>query len=178
MEAQVYTSLELPKSIVAIGAFDGVHRGHQAVIRQAVQRAKKLRVPSVVYTFDPPPRVYFQGARMLTTVHEKLAKIEKLGVRHAVVASFNDAYASQSPFEFIETLNGLNPVEVMVGEDFRFGKDRIGDIALLEKYFRVRVTNPVCCPKGSPISSSRIRQLIAEGEIGLSKSLLGWPVGE
>lgn len=178
MEAHVYTSLELPKSIVAIGAFDGVHRGHQAVIRQAVQRAKKLKVPSVLYTFDPPPRVYFQGARMLTTVHEKLAKIEKLGVKHSVVASFNDAYASLGPFEFIETLNRLNPVEIMVGEDFRFGKDRIGDIDLLEKNFRVRVTKPVCCPKGSPISSTRIRQLIAEGEISLSKSLLGWPVRE
>jgi riboflavin kinase / FMN adenylyltransferase len=178
MKAHVYTPLELPNSIVAIGAFDGVHRGHQAVIRHAVQRARKLRVPSVVYTFDPPPRVFFQGVRMLTSVEEKLTKIEKLGVRNAIVAGFDDSYASRSPFEFIETLTRLNPLEIMVGSDFRFGKDRIGDIGLLEKYFRVRVTKPVCCPKGNPISSTRIRQLIAEGETSLSKTLLGWPVGE
>jgi riboflavin kinase / FMN adenylyltransferase len=149
LKAHVYTSLELPKSIVAIGAFDGVHRGHQAVIRHAVQRANKLKVPSVVYTFDPPPRVYFQGVRMLSTMDEKLVKIEKLGVRHTVVASFDATYASRSALEFIDTLAELNPIEIMVGGDFRFGNDRTGDIALLEKFFQVRVTKPVCCPKGS-----------------------------
>lgn len=177
MEAHVYSSLELPGSVVAIGAFDGVHRGHQAVIRQAVQRSRKLRVPSVVYTFDPPPRVFFQGARMLSTVKEKLGKVEKLGTRHAVVARFDEVYANGSAYEFIESLSKLNPVEIMVGGDFRFGKDRLGDISLLEKYFKVRVTKPVCCSQGSVISSSRIRQLISEGEVNLSNVLLGWEPG-
>ncbi|MEF7563580.1 FAD synthetase family protein [Bacillus infantis] len=175
MDAHVYTNLELEKSIVAIGAFDGVHRGHQTVIKNAVQRGRKLMVPSVVYTFDPPPRVFFQGVRMLTSVEQKLSRIEKLGVKNAVVASFDEAYAKRSAYEFIRTLSKLNPVEIMVGGDFRFGKDRIGDVALLEKYFRVHVTKPVCCPKGSPISSTRIRGLISEGEVSLSNALLGWP---
>ncbi|MBS8263981.1 FAD synthetase [Mesobacillus boroniphilus] len=178
MKTHIYSSLELPQSIVAIGAFDGVHRGHQTVIRQAVQRGRKLKVPSVVFTFDPPPRVFFQGARMLTTVDEKLAKIEKLGAKHAVVARFDKVYAGRSAYEFIDCLAKLNPVEIMVGGDFRFGKDRIGDICLLEKYFKVRVTQPVCCSEGSIISSSRIRQLISEGEIHISNSLLGWPAGK
>ena len=95
MKAHVYSSLELPRSIVAIGAFDGVHKGHQAVIKQAVQRGRKLKVPSVVYTFDPPPRVFFQGARMLTTVQEKVLKIEKLAAGHAVVARFDEVYANR-----------------------------------------------------------------------------------
>jgi riboflavin kinase / FMN adenylyltransferase len=178
MNAHVYTNLELPQSIVAIGAFDGVHRGHQTVIKHGVQRGRKLNVPSVVYTFDPPPRVFFQGVRMLTTVEEKLSKIEKLGAKHAIVASFDEVYAKQSADDFIDTLAKLSPVEIMVGGNFRFGKDRQGDVALLEKYFRVRVTKPVCCPKGSPISSTRIRQLISEGEVALSNALLGWPAGE
>jgi riboflavin kinase / FMN adenylyltransferase len=178
MKTHMYSSLELPHSIVAIGAFDGVHRGHQTVIRQAVQRGRKLKVPSVVFTFDPPPRVFFQGARMLTTVDEKLAKIEKLGAKHAVVAKFDEVYAARSAYEFIDCLAKLNPAEIMVGGDFRFGKDRLGDVSLLEKYFKVRVTKPVCCPQGSVISSSRIRQLISEGEIPLSNTLLGWPAGK
>lgn len=178
MKTHIYSSLELPQSIVAIGAFDGVHRGHQTVIRQAVQRGRKLKVPSVVFTFDPPPRVFFQGARMLTTVDEKLAKIEKLGAKHAVVARFDEVYAGRSAYEFIDCLAKLNPVEIMVGGDFRFGRDRLGDIELLEKYFKVRVTKPVCCADGSVISSSRIRKLLSEGEIHLSHSLLGWPVGK
>lgn len=178
MKTHVYTTLELPQSIVAIGAFDGVHRGHQAVIRQAVQRGRKLKVPSVVYTFDPPPRVFFQGVRLLTTVEEKISKIEKLGAKHTVVASFDEVYAKQSANEFIETLIKLNPVEILVGGNFRFGKNRQGDVELLERYFKVRVTKPVCCPKGSPISSTRIRQLISDGEVALSNALLGWPAGE
>ncbi|KSU63329.1 FAD synthetase [[Bacillus] enclensis] len=174
MEAHVYSSLELPGSVVAIGAFDGVHRGHQAVIRQSVQRSRKLKVPSVVYTFDPPPRVFFQGAKMLTTVDEKLWKLKKLGVQHTVVTQFDEVYAKKSASEFIHSLEKLNPVEIMVGGDFRFGKDRIGDISLLEKYFKVSVTKPVLCSQGSIISSTRIRQLISEGEVNLSNALLGW----
>ncbi|RSD29014.1 FAD synthetase [Mesobacillus subterraneus] len=178
MKAHIYTQLELPQCIVAIGAFDGVHRGHQAVIRQAVQRGRKLNIPSVVFTFDPPPRVFFQGARMLNTVDEKLMKMQKLGVKHTIVARFDEVYTKRSAYDFIDCLVKLNPAEIMVGGDFRFGKDRLGDISLLEKYFNVRVAKPVCCSQGSVISSSRIRQLISEGEIHLSNALLGWPAGK
>jgi riboflavin kinase/FMN adenylyltransferase len=178
MEVHLNTSLALPCSIIAIGAFDGVHQGHQAVIKQAVQRSKILGVPSLVYTFDPPPRVYFQGAHVLTPLDKKLAKLEKLGVDHVSVARFDQFYSMGSADKFIESLSMLNPLEIMVGGDFRFGKDRKGDITLLEEYFRVRVTSPICCSEGKPISSTRIRQLLSKGDINHSYSLLGWPLGE
>lgn len=178
MESHLYTSLTLPCSVIAIGAFDGVHRGHQAVIRQAVQRGKQLNAPSLVYTFDPPPRVYFQGARLLTSIHEKVTKLEKLGVDHVMFARFDQIYAQSSAYEFIKTLSRLNPLEVIVGEDFRFGKNREGDITLLNKHFHVRQIEPVCCSSGNPISSTRIRQLLSIGETQISNSLLGWPAGE
>lgn len=175
METHLHTSYTLPGSIIAIGAFDGVHRGHQAVIKQAVQRSKQLKVPSMVYTFDPPPRVYFQGVRLLTPLVEKLAKLESLGVDHVSVSRFDQVYAIRSANEFIKDLTKLNPLEVMVGEDFRFGHNREGDINLLQKFFKVKVTKPVCCSNGKTISSTRIRQLISQGDRQLSDLLLGWP---
>lgn len=178
MAAHFNTSLKLPCSIVAIGAFDGVHQGHQTVIRQMVQRSKILNVPSLVYTFDPPPRVYFQGAHILTSIDEKIEKLEELGVDQVFIARFDRLYADRSELHFITNLSELNPIEIFVGEDFRFGKDRKGDINLLDQYFDVKVTHPVCCSKGNPISSTRIRQLISSGDTNLSNSLLGWPLGE
>lgn len=178
MEAHYNTSLTLPSSIIAIGAFDGVHQGHQAIIKQVVKRSKAHNVPSLVYTFDPPPRVFFQGAKMLTPIDEKLAKLEKLGIDHVMVASFNELYAKRTAGHFITLLSKLNPLEIIVGEDFRFGKNRAGDLSLLERYFKVAIAQPVCCSKGTRISSSRIRQLIASGDKNLSNTLLGWPVRE
>ncbi|PAE26581.1 FAD synthetase family protein [Bacillus sp. 7894-2] len=178
METHIYSSLALPCSVIAVGAFDGVHRGHQEVIKQAVKRGKFLNAPSLVYTFDPPPRVYFQGAYMLSSIQEKLPKLEVLGVDKVVIARFDHVYAQASAEEFIETLSKLNPLEIIVGEDFRFGRNRDGDIHLLQKYFTVRVIEPVCCSSGNRISSTRIRQLLSRGEVQSSHSLLGWPAGE
>ena len=178
MEAHFNTSLTLQGSIIAIGAFDGVHQGHQEIIKQVVKRSKAHNVPSLVYTFDPPPRVYFQGAKMLTPIDEKLAKLEKLGIDHVMVASFNELYAKRTASHFITLLAKLNPIEILVGDDFRFGKNRAGDVNLLERYFKVALAQPVCCPMGTRISSSRIRQLIASGNLNLSNTLLGWPERE
>jgi riboflavin kinase / FMN adenylyltransferase len=176
METHINTTFTLHSSIIAIGAFDGVHQGHQAVIKQTVERSKVLGVPSVIYTFDPPPRVYFQGARLLTPLVEKLARLEKLGVDHVKIVSFDQFYAKRSAHEFIESLKKLNPYEIMVGDDFRFGHQRNGDIELLQKYFTVIVTEPVFCSSGNRISSTRIRQLLSQGEFHYSNLLLGWPI--
>ncbi|WP_134704248.1 FAD synthetase family protein [Ammoniphilus sp. YIM 78166] len=166
--------LRLPASVIAIGVFDGVHQGHQAVIQQAVDRSRELQVPSVVYTFDPPPRAFFQGARILTPLPVKLERLAALQVDHAIVAPFDESYARCGAGPFIERLAKLNPLEVRVGEDFRFGRNREGDINLLNQHFQVKITHPVCCAEGQRISSTRIRQLIAQGEIERSFSLLGW----
>jgi riboflavin kinase/FMN adenylyltransferase len=169
-------NVHLPKSFVTIGAFDGVHRGHQALIREIVQRGKTLNIPSVVYTFDPPPRAYFQNARLLTPINEKVRRLQGIGIKHCIVASFNETYLQQTADQFIYELQQLNPVEIVVGHDFRFGKNRSGDVSLLKKCFKVRIIEPVFCSNGKVISSTRIRELVSNGENKQAFSLLGWPV--
>lgn len=173
IETHTEGSLKLSGSVVAIGAFDGVHQGHQAVIRKAVERSKVLGVPSVVYTFDPPPRLYFQGVRTLTSVKEKLTLIRQLEVDYTVLAKFDEFYISRPPIDFINYLKRLNPLEIIVGSDFRFGKNREGDIHLLETYFNIGVMEPICCSSGKVISSTRIRELLSQGQIQESFALLG-----
>jgi riboflavin kinase / FMN adenylyltransferase len=164
--------LTLPASVVAIGAFDGVHRGHQKVIGEMVKKSKVLGVPSVVYTFDPPPRALFEGARILTPIQEKLRRLFELQVEHIVVANFDVAYLARSAADFIRELANLHPLEVMVGKDFRFGRGREGGLEDLARHFPVQVIDAVCCPQGEVISSSRIRKLIAEGDMVAALSLL------
>lgn len=166
-------TLSLPASVVAIGAFDGVHKGHQALVWGAAETAAKLGVPSVAYTFDPPPKAYFQGAAVLTLLPEKLKKLEALGVEHVVVARFDRVWAARSAQQFIEELEALGPLEVWVGKDFRFGRGRAGDVEILSKRFNVRVPEPVRCRKGEVISSSRVRTLLARGATREAQLLLG-----
>ncbi|MCA0174583.1 FAD synthetase [Bacillus sp. RAR_GA_16] len=161
-------------SVVSIGAFDGVHRGHQTVISHAVDRARELGVSSLVYTFDPPPRHYFQNAKVLTSIEEKLMYLETLGVDQVVIASFNECYINRTSKWFIDTLRRFNPLEIHVGMDFRFGKNRAGDIDLLAKHFNVKPTKPVCCPNGDVISSTRIRNLLSHGRFKEALTLLDW----
>ena len=131
MRAYRSGELCLPASIVVIGAFDGVHLGHQTVIGRAVCAAWCLAVPSVVYTFDPPPKAFFSGAKVLTDIVEKLRRLSLLAPDYATVASFDRDYAAHPAEDFITELVLLNPIEVWVGADFRFGAGRQGDIEML-----------------------------------------------
>ncbi|KFN02585.1 FAD synthetase [Bacillus clarus] len=167
---------EFTKSIVSIGAFDGVHKGHQSVIRNAVEKAKELKITNVVYTFDPPPRSYFQGAKVLTPIDEKLKRFQNLGVEHVIVIRFDEIYVTKRASHFIQELQSLCPVEICVGQDFRFGKNREGDIELLRKYFNISIVEAICCEEGERISSTRIRKHVFQGELQKSESLLGWPI--
>jgi len=166
--------LQLESSIVAIGAFDGVHRGHQAVIRHAVEAARHQRCPSVVYTFNPPPKSHFLGARMLTAINEKLRRIEALQSSHAIVAEFDQIYAARSVDAFLDELADLNPREIWVGSDFRFGAKGVGDVAILAERFNVCVIDPVRCGEGAVISSTRIRDLLEGSDPLVAEGLLGW----
>lgn len=150
----------LGASIIAIGAFDGVHRGHQKVIGSAVASARHRGCPSLVYTFDVPPKAFFSGARVITPVGEKIRKIAGLGVACAVVAPFDRDYAARTAEDFMAELALLNPQEIWVGADFRFGAKSAGDVTLLASRFVVKVVDPVCCGRGEVISSSRIRRLL------------------
>src|SRR5690625_6624823 len=91
-------------------------------------------------------------------------KLNKSGVDHTVIATFNTEYLNRSAGSFMEELAKMNPKQIIVGEDFRFGYKRAGDIELLRQYFQVSTISPVCCLNGERISSTRIRELITEGK--------------
>jgi len=162
------------RSAVAIGAFDGVHLGHQKLINRMVRSSMELGVPSVVYTFDPPPKVYFGAARPLICLEEKLDRISALGVDHIVVAAFTEAFRQRSAEAFIGDLASLGPEIVWVGSDFRFGACKTGTPALLARYFDTHVFAQHCTCAGNPISSTLIRALRDAGDRNGAEELLGW----
>jgi riboflavin kinase/FMN adenylyltransferase len=165
--------LTLKQSVVTIGAFDGIHIGHQSLIAKAVNRARELDVPSVIYTFDPPPRAYFQKQMILTNVEEKIKFIKKLGVDYAIIANFDEHYLLKSAEDFLGELNVLNPQEIWVGPDFQFGKGKKGTTKDLAAQFKTYTHPLIKCPKGETISSTRIRNLVSRQEKQLANELLG-----
>lgn len=164
----------LDGAVVTIGAFDGVHLGHQALIRGARESARRMGLPLVVWTFDPPPKVFFGRATLLCTAHEKVQRIVALGVDHLILSRFDAAFRARTAEEFMADLKGMSPAEVWVGDDFRFGAMQAGDVDLLARRFDVRMLDPVHCDKGERISSSRIRSLWRSGQYDLCNALLGW----
>ncbi|MBE1554315.1 FAD synthetase family protein [Sporosarcina limicola] len=165
--------LKLEQSVVTIGAFDGIHRGHQALIKKAKSQAELYGIPLVVYTFDPPPKVYFQNQSILTSLPEKKYFLEALGVSYSVFASFDEEYALRGVQDFIDELSDVNPKEVWVGPGFNFGKGKSGTIEDLNNAFKAYQHPIVTCPKGEVISSTRIRQLFQHKEAEQAYYLLG-----
>lgn len=163
-------------SIVTIGAFDGVHCGHQTLIGAAVRSAAtRGGLPTIAWTFDPPPKAVFRHSPVLMNPVEKVHRIACLGVDHVILSHFNEAFRARSAEAFITDLASLNPVEVWVGDDFRFGAKQAGDIALLRRHFNVQLLDPVTCKEGDRISSSRIRRHLLQGELDICRTLIGWP---
>jgi len=154
---------------VALGTFDGVHRGHRAVIDAA--RATGLR--STVLTFDPHPRLVLgYEVQLLTTFQRRLELIEEAGPDEALVVEFTQELSGLEPEAFVaEYLTAIGARVVVAGEDFRFGAGRRGDVALLRSLgLEVR---PVQLLSG--VSSSRIRELVREGDLPGAAELLGRP---
>lgn len=174
MKVHAPGTLQLPASVLTIGALDGVHKGHQSLVRKAKERAAELRVPFVIYTFDPPPKVFFKGCRLLTTLEEKLKRLKILGAEHVIAASFDETFASKEESVFIEELKAINPIEVWEGQNFLFGKNRKGDIEALRRHFKVEIFGSIYCEEGVMISSSRIRSLMDAGDHSQAERLLGW----
>jgi riboflavin kinase/FMN adenylyltransferase len=154
---------------VAIGTFDGVHRGHQAVLEAA--RASGLR--STVLTFEPHPRLVLgYDVQLLSTLERRLQLLEAAGVDEALVVAFTPELSRLEPGEFVgQVLEPIGTRAIFVGEDFRFGAGRRGDVDLLRRLgFDVR---PV--PLVASASSSRIRALLGEGDVIGAAHLLGRP---
>jgi riboflavin kinase / FMN adenylyltransferase len=154
---------------VAVGTFDGVHRGH----RRVIEAAKAAGLPTTVVTFDPHPRTALGNrVELLTTLERRLELLADLGVDDTLVVPFTSDLALKTPEEFAESvLRPIGTTVIAAGENFRFGRGRSGDLdTLAELGFDVR---PVPIAEG--ISSSRIRQLLAAGEIEAAAQLLGRP---
>jgi riboflavin kinase / FMN adenylyltransferase len=166
--------LVLAACVVTIGAFDGVHRGHQELLRQTIAAAQRRGVPAVVYTFDPPPKVYFGQAEALTSLGEKLERIATFAPDHVIVADFNQMYVRRTAVDFLAELQLLQPREVIVGEDFRFGSCKGGTALLLRQHFNTRVLPPVRCGNGEIVSSSRIRALRRSGLVAAAATMENW----
>jgi riboflavin kinase/FMN adenylyltransferase len=161
--------LERTPRAIAIGTFDGVHRGHRRVLEAA--RAAGLR--STVVTFDPHPRAFFgTPVELLSTLERRLELLEEAGIEDVLVLRFDAALASLEPEAFAETiLRGIGTEIVAAGDGFRFGRGRAGDLVLLEQLgFDVRRV-----PLVDSISSSHIRKLLAAGDVGHAAHLLGRP---
>lgn len=152
---------------VAIGTFDGVHLGH----RRVIEAAQASGLPTTVVTFDPHPRIALGNrVELLTTLDRRLELIRALGVDDVRVVPFTSDLALSEPGEFVDAeLRPLDATVVAAGENFRFGKGRSGDLATLEELgFDVRRVQLL-----EGVSSSRIRQLIAAGEVEGAARLLG-----
>ena len=185
---QIITDIRKFKSIkppiVTLGKFDGVHKGHQKVLRAVKDRAAKLKFPSVVYTFEPHPLKIVAPHKspfLLTTLKEKIELIKASGVDYLILARFTKAFASQHPWEFVEDtlVKQLKAKEVWVGHDYAFGKGRTGTIEYLKELgkkfsFKVSVI-PACKKRGIIISSSNIREYIRYGKVREAAGFLGRP---
>lgn len=169
---------DVPKGakVVAVGSFDGVHLGHQHLLHQALAEAKSLHQPLLVYTFDPPTKVFTRGEGFLMDLTEKVEALRALGVELILAVAFNEAFAQREAGEFLEDLRRLGASRIYVGEDFRFGKGRGGGPEDLAQVAPVRIV-PLLTLGGEPVKSSRIRALLQEGRVEEARHLLGRPYG-
>ena len=176
-------------SAVTIGNFDGVHRGHQAMLALLNSEARHRGVASCVLTFEPHPRDYFsrlagrpeQAPARIATLRDKLTELQRCGVQQAVVLRFDQALAALAPQDFIGRvlLQGLGARYVLVGDDFRFGARRAGDYAMLDAagdghgFDVARMLSYEV--HGLRVSSSAVRDALAAGDMPRAAALLGRP---
>jgi riboflavin kinase/FMN adenylyltransferase len=172
-------------SVVTVGTFDGVHRGHRFVLDRLVARGRAQGLRSVVVTFEPHPlRVVNPAAapRLLTTLDEKCAALEAVGVDEVAVVPFDAALAALEAEQFVERilLRRFGMRELFVGHDHGFGRGRSGDPVTLERMgrdrgFAVHVVPPVVGRDGAPVSSTAIRRAVAAGDLSHAADGLARP---
>ncbi|MEO8717228.1 MAG: bifunctional riboflavin kinase/FAD synthetase [Burkholderiales bacterium] len=170
------------RSALTIGNFDGVHRGHQAMLGRTVTRARELRLASCVLTFEPHPREFFTPATAparLTRLRDKLELMAAAGVDRAHVARFDARLAGLAAERFVDVhvAHGLRAAWLLVGRDFRFGAKRGGDFGLLERLAKRHgyelEAMPEVALQGERVSSSAVRAALAAGDLAAAQRLLG-----
>ncbi len=170
--------------VATIGNFDGVHLGHQQVLRQVLQKGAELGLPTVVIIFEPQPREFFAGAQApprLTRFDEKVRLLRAQGVDRVLCLTFNERLRAMTADQFVQELllQGLAVKHFVVGDDFRFGCDRSGDYAMLcesgERYGFSVVNTETYDVEGQRVSSTRVRQALAVNDLALAELLLGRP---
>ena len=162
-------------AVVALGNFDGVHRGHQAILRSCTEEAKRLGVASAVMTFSPHPREFFArepAPLRLQSFRQKMALFKAAGINYCFIVSFDARFAALSPQAFVQDVlaGQLQAKHVVTGYNFAFGKARGGDTAFLaEELARCGIGFTACMPVKGPagevVSSSAIRQLLVQGRL-------------
>jgi len=170
--------------VATIGAFDGVHLGHQAVIRHLLDKAQELALPSVVIVFEPLPREYFsplQAPARIMSFWEKCRALERQGVDRVLRIRFNERLREMSAQQFVDDIfvAGLGVRYVVLGDDFRFGNDRQGDVKFIQeqgrRYGYDAGPTPTCSLDGERISSTRIREALESADFVQAQRLLGRP---
>lgn len=166
---------------LALGMFDGVHIGHQTLIRKAVSLARQAEIPCVVDTFDVHPLQVLapeRAPKQLLTNAERAERIAQLGTDVLIMRPFTREYAAQQPEQFLRRLcAALRPKYIVVGFNYTFGSRGAGNVALLDAMQRelgycLNVIEPVTA-EGETVSSTRIRRLISEGDVSSAETLLG-----
>lgn len=185
---KVYYSIDnmpaFKRAVLTIGTFDGVHLGHQQILDQLKQEARRIAGETVIITFHPHPRKVVSGQQpafhLLTTIEERIELLDKNGIDHLVVVPFTPAFAQQTPEEYIEhfLIEKFHPHTIIIGYDHRFGQGRTGNYKLLEAYsersgFRL-MEIPGHVIDENTVSSTRIRQALLESQIGQANTLLGY----
>lgn len=173
-------------TVLTLGVFDGLHLGHQEIMRTVVQRAKAVGAVPTAITFDPHPRSVLHpdlAPPLLQTLDQRLANFEFLGIEQAIVIRFDKEFASQDAEIFLHEIvfERLQAKEVYLGKGFAFGSKRGGNIDLLRRMsselgFVADEVNEITL-RGQRVSSSLIRQLLADGRVNLARRMLGRPYG-
>lgn len=170
--------------VATIGNFDGVHRGHQAVLKQLTTKARELKLPSQVVIFEPLPREFFAGTKAparLTRFREKVQVLQQFSIDRLLCLRFNQALAEMPPESFIDRIlvDGLAVRYLVVGDDFRFGKERKGHFGMLQKAGKDRgfvVTSMASFTVDRQrVSSTLVRHALQCGDMTAATKLLGRP---
>ena len=174
-----------PGTVCTVGTFDGVHRGHQSVLARIAQRAEQSGLHSVLVTFDPHPLEIVRpehAPQLLTIGHEKLEVVAQCGINYMAIVPFTENLRRYTAAQFVDDvlLRRFHVRELVIGYDHHFGRGREGSPEVMrelgaQRGFAVEVLGPVSADDPAPISSSRVRRAVAEGDLASAEAMLGRP---